>query len=75
MPPSGVAAYTDLAVTDAGIGYRLLFTPGLPEVIPARSRRFTVDLTVDIVAPAPLCPGVPLTFSAIPAIRCSTLTT
>jgi hypothetical protein len=72
VPPSGEASYTDLAVTDDGIGYRLLFTHGSPEVIPARSRRFTVGLTVDIVPPPPppasLCPGVPHVFSATPAI-------
>ncbi len=68
VPPNGVADYTDLAVTDDGLDYRLRFTHGLPAVIPARSRRFTVGLTVDIVPPAPLCPGVPHTFSATPKL-------
>ncbi len=68
VPPNGVADYTDLAVTDDGLDYRLRFTHGLPAVIPARSQRFTVGLAVDILAPAPLCPGVPHTFSAAPNI-------
>jgi hypothetical protein len=62
----GNVNYTNLSMSPQGIHYSLAFTrSGANPPIPARTPKFTVDLTVDVNGPASVCAGSPSAWTAL----------